>query len=553
MKLFPAQERREDAVRHSRCAGRRSGRSAGAFEVAAAAAAAILVAGVIHAAPAQAASTVGSTVASVNGSPAAAPTASPSAPPAEFIIQGGQVYPVSSEMVDGGAVWVKDGKIFQVGRIEAVQGGRIMTCVDGCALQVRDDMPMVNVGDAWIVPGLIDAGTSLGLPDMVETRTTTGAAVGAGAAVPAESLRRVSDGLRAQSPAIEQARAAGITTVLVVPPATGTGGAGSGGVLAGESALIDLAGDASAERLVKSPAGVHADLRENPEAARGATAGIPAQGATRAAGLRGVLKEARAYREKWVKYREDLAASEGSASPQGTTDGGAKAPTIAAAAGSAPAAPPERPATDPRLEALVPVLTGEIPLVVRAERVAQIQAALAIAGEYGVRMILEGGTEAWKLAGEITDKRIPVLLGPVTAQAPGRDSPATGRVSLKSEIDAPLASYEGAAKLQEAGARIALQTGEARPARRLAFETGLAVAAGLPWEDALRAVTLSPAEILGVDDRIGSLAIGREANILVTSGDPFEPATRIVQVYVRGVPVLAAGPRAEPPARRDAK
>jgi imidazolonepropionase-like amidohydrolase len=99
------------------------------------------------------------------------------------------------------------------------------------------------------------------------------------------------------------------------------------------------------------------------------------------------------------------------------------------------------------------------------------------------------------------------------------------------------AIYENAAKLREAGVKIAIQTDEAHHVRHLPFEAGLAVAYGLPWEEAIRAITLSPAEIFGVEDKIGSLSNGAEANLFIASGDPLEIATHIEAVYIRGVRV----------------
>jgi len=181
---------------------------------------------------------------------------------------------------------------------------------------------------------------------------------------------------------------------------------------------------------------------------------------------------------------------------------------------------PERPERDLRKEALIPVLTGEMPLIVRAHRADDILTAIRIADEFGLRMILDQGTEAYKVAEELAKRRIPVLVGPITTQ-PDR-------------METLGAIYENAAKLVEAGVKIAIQTDEVHHVRHLPFEAGLAVAYGLPWEEAIRAITLSPAEIFGAQDKVGSLANGTEANFFVADGDPLELTTHIEQVYIRG-------------------
>ena len=139
-------------------------------------------------------------------------------------------------------------------------------------------------------------------------------------------------------------------------------------------------------------------------------------------------------------------------------------------------------------------------------------------------MILDQGTEAYKVAGELVKRGIPVLVGPITTQ-PER-------------METLGAIYENAARLQEAGVKIAIQTDEVHHVRHLPFEAGLAVAYGLPWDEAIRAITLSPAEIFGVEDRVGSFTNGTEANLFIADGDPLELTTRIEKVYLRGVPVL---------------
>jgi imidazolonepropionase-like amidohydrolase len=444
-------------------------------------------------------------------SPAADPhSTAPSA--SEFIIAGGKVFPISSEMIDGGSVWVKDGKIFQVGKIQDQGGGaRIMTCVDGCALQIREDMPMVDAAGKWILPGMIDSGTAVGLIEISKEPTVNDEDEG-----PVDPLTpelRVRDAIWPETAVIPVTRVEGITSVLVVPANVRFTYFEGGNVIAGQSAVIDLMGDTVDDLLVKSPVGMHVNLGEWPKDRYRPKNKMPTTRMGTAAVLRQALIDAQAYKAKWAAY--DKAAGEGAsegaeaAKPKKKTASGAK--------------PPERPDRDLRKEALIQVLTGEIPLIVRAHRADDILTAVKISDEFGVRVVIDQGTEAYKVAGELFKRRIPVLVGPITIQP--------------DKMETLGAIYENAAKLVEAGVRIAIQTDEVHQVRHLPFEAGLAVAYGLPWDEAVRAITLSPAEIFGVADKIGSLAIGTEANLFIADGDPLEIRTHIEKVYIRGIAV----------------
>jgi len=178
------------------------------------------------------------------------------------------------------------------------------------------------------------------------------------------------------------------------------------------------------------------------------------------------------------------------------------------------------------LEAMIPVIEGKLPLLVTVDRESDIDAALRLAREFNVKLMIGGGAEAWMMAGRLAAARVPVLTGAMN-NIPG------GFATLGQR-------QENAALLRKAGVAVALigNAGggdeEAFNVRNLKQEAGNAVAYGMTWDDALRAVTLAPAEIFGVSDRVGSLQPGREANVVVWSGDPFEFTTRVEHVFVRG-------------------
>jgi imidazolonepropionase-like amidohydrolase len=174
------------------------------------------------------------------------------------------------------------------------------------------------------------------------------------------------------------------------------------------------------------------------------------------------------------------------------------------------------------LAALQPVLKGTLPLVVHVDRAIDILSLLALAREYSLRVIVLGGVEAWKVASDLAAAHVPVLTG--------------GETDLPNGFDQLGATLENAALLRKAGVSVALTTGGENNfrVRSLRQHAGNAVANGLSWDEALRAVTLTPAEVFGVADKIGSLQPGREANVVVWDGDPFELSTRPVQVFIRG-------------------
>jgi imidazolonepropionase-like amidohydrolase len=174
------------------------------------------------------------------------------------------------------------------------------------------------------------------------------------------------------------------------------------------------------------------------------------------------------------------------------------------------------------LVALQPVLAGSLPLIVHVERAVDIQALLALARERSLRVIVQGGAEAWKVASDLAAAKVPVLTG--------------GLSNLPSDFDQLGATLENAGRLRKAGAAVAITTagGNNFFVRDIRQHAGNAIANGLPWDEALRAVTLTPAEIFGVADSMGSLQPGRQADVVVWDGDPFEFATRVEHVFVRG-------------------
>lgn len=185
-------------------------------------------------------------------------------------------------------------------------------------------------------------------------------------------------------------------------------------------------------------------------------------------------------------------------------------------------AAPDRHASDVRFDAMIPVLEGRTPIVVDANELRQIQDAVAWAEEEGLRMVLLGGRDAGYVAGLLARKDIPVVLTTVL-DAPNRAwEPYDAKYSLP-------------ARLHAAGVRFAIAGSSSAPyANRLPYEAGAAIAFGLPPEEALRAVTLNPARFFRFDDRVGSLEVGKDATLMITTGSPLEYSTVVEQAFIQG-------------------
>jgi len=197
-----------------------------------------------------------------------------------------------------------------------------------------------------------------------------------------------------------------------------------------------------------------------------------------------------------------------------------------AAIDSAVAVEPEtrqQPEYVPAMDGLIPVIEGERRLLIEANTASDISSALDWAEERGVldQVILTEALEGWRVADEIAAADVPVLVGPIM-QTPSRESDRYDK------------AYRNPALLHEAGVEIALRTGSAENVRNLVFHAGFTASHGLGKTEALRAVTTTPAEIFGVDDQIGTIEVGKRANLFVTNGDPFQPATDVEYLFIDG-------------------
>ncbi len=375
-------------------------------------------------------------------------------------IVGGKVYPVSGAPIENGTVVITNGKIAAVGTNVPIPSGA----------------QRIDATGKIVTPGFVNSSTQLGVQD-----------VGFGGP-PVDASARGKDniaaaftiweGLNPNSVLLAPARKDGITSFVIIP---------TGGLIAGQAALVDIVPGTTSDMIVRAPAAMVAEIGDAQQAGLGSRGELIVK-------LREVLEDARYF--------------------QTHRDAFDRAQT--------------RPFAASRLdlEALIPVIEGKLPLMLTANRESDIDAAMRLAREYNIKLVIGGGAEGWMMADRLAAAHIPVLTGAMN------------------NIPADFASLgqrqENAGLLRKAGVQVALigNAGggdeETFNVRNLKQEAGNAVSYGMTWDDALRAVTLAPAEIFGVADRVGSLQPGREGNVVVWSGDPFEFTSRAEHVFVRG-------------------
>ena len=338
----------------------------------------------------------------------------------------------------------------------------------------------VDLSGRWVVPAFIAANSVMGLTEIETVRGSVDVAE-AGAINP---NARAQVAINADSELLPVARANGVLYAHVVPQA------GQGGVISGQSALVKLSGWTWEQMTIKSPVGVHLmwpSTRLPPW--------LPAP--MREEAIKGAARS-----RELIDQAFDDAAAYRAAKGAGTLDG-----------------------IDARWEAMLPVLNGTTPLFIHALDLQQIREALDFTQMRDLKFVLVGGQDAWRVADVLKTRGIDVILhGPF-------DLPLRRHESFD-------VTYANAGKLAAAGVKLAIasdaSTFAATLERNLPYAAAQSVSFGLPWDQGLRAITLAPAEILGVADRLGSLEAGKDASFLVSDGDPLDVRSEIVAAYLNG-------------------
>ncbi|HWP94227.1 MAG TPA: amidohydrolase family protein [Gammaproteobacteria bacterium] len=380
-------------------------------------------------------------------------------------IVGGKVHTLGrAGTLEPATVLIRDG------RIEAV----------GTNLKVPAGATVIDAAGKVVTPGFMDAYGRLGVQEIELEDSTTDFSMKNprfGAAF------SVADAINPRASKILVNRIEGLTRAAVVPASESFGENGLGNVISGQGVVIHLGG--TREFLVRSPAAIFAVYGEEGAALAGG-----ARGAALLV-LREALADARDYGMNRAAFeqraRRDYALSR----------------------------------LD--LEALQPLLRGEIPLVVEVHRAADIEAVLKLAREFGIRLVIAGGAEAWLVADRLAAANVPVIIDPAE--------------NLPSRFEMLGATLENAARLHAAGVMVAFATEDAANPRNIRQLAGNAVAHGMPYEAALAALTVNPARIYGVAGAYGALEAGKDADVVIWSGDPLEVTTFAEAVFVKGRPL----------------
>jgi imidazolonepropionase-like amidohydrolase len=367
---------------------------------------------------------------------------------------------------------IKAGKIFRVTHpplekgIIVIEGDKISAVAEN--LVIPEQANIVDYSQGMVFPGFIDACTNIGLEDIERDERDSQET-----SMSIMPHLRVIDALNPENRFIALARRGGVTSALIAPK--------GGALLSGQSALINLAGKTVEEMLIKFPVGVHATLGEIPKAIYGQRGQMPSTRMGEIAFLRQALVDANYYYQKGKRDHEKR---------------------------------------DFKQEALIPVIKGELPLIVQVNRLSDILSALKIAEEFDLRIILNQGTEAYRIVEILSAKRIPVLLAPVEA--------------YYQSIETRGASYDSPFILNKGRVKIAFQTGDIRYGTSLLHQARAAIENGLSNEEALKALTIYPAEIFGVDNQLGSIEAGKLANLVIFEDDPLAGVAKIKAVIIKG-------------------
>jgi hypothetical protein len=354
-----------------------------------------------------------------------------------------------------------------------------------------------------VYPGLIDSETSLGLTEISAEQSTNDQIELSDEIMP---HMHVYDAFHAESELIPVARINGITNAIVAPDSRDT--------LPGQDAFIQLAGNSSPDmvliRDVALPLNFTGDQRRNQSFE---SAKFPFTRMGMAAQLRQAFLDAQAYAQSLSDYEKKKADY---ASGQTATS----KTSSARSSDKDKKQPPSPPKRDLKLEALLPYLQGKRPIVLAAEGPSDLETAVGLANEFHLKFVLNHISHSQPVLDYVASLKVPVIVGPIYEDPKPEERYDT--------------VYSLPAQLYKRGVKIAFASFDAHNVRNLPYQAGFATAFGLPYDEALRALTINPAEIWGVADKLGSLEVGKIANVVVANGDPLDVKTDVKQVFIGG-------------------
>jgi imidazolonepropionase-like amidohydrolase len=389
------------------------------------------------------------------------------------VLRDGKLLTVSHGVIEHGIVIMENGKIAAVG-------------AEG-STAIPKDARVIDVKGMTVYPGLIDSETYLGLTEISAEDMTNDLVE------PSEEIMphmHVYDAFHAESELIPVTRINGITNAIVAPESRDT--------LPGQDSFVQLAGESAQEMLmvrdIAMPLNFTGDQRRNvPRDKRK----YPSTRMGMAAQLRQAFLDAQDYAQHWADYEKKKNEAAGK-----TDEKEKKLPT--------------QPKRDLKLEALLPYLQGKK----SAEEASDLETAVNLAREFNLKFVLNHISYSQPVLDYVATLKVPVIVGPIY------------------ENPKPYERYDAVyslpAQLNKRGVKIAFASFDAHNARNLPYQAGFATAFGLPYDDALKAITLNAAEIWGVADKLGSLDVGKTANVVVANGDPLDVKTDVKRVFIDG-------------------
>jgi len=379
-------------------------------------------------------------------------------------LTNGKINTVTNGIIKRGTILIKEGKIADVGP----------------DVNIPKTAKEINLRGKWVTPGLIDAHCHIGI---WEESIGWAGNDGNEATEPITPQLRALDGIKANADegGLKAAAENGITTVQLLP--------GSANVIGGTGVVIKTAPKTTIDdMIVIENSGMKVAFGENPRRVYGDKKVLPS---TRM-GVAGIMREWLYKTKNYMEKKERFADK-----------------------------PEKQPDKDLKLEALIPVLKGEIPMRVHAHRADDVATAIRICEEFGIKMSWEHATEGHRIAEYIAEKNIPAVWGP--------------GLNWRSKWETRERTFETVKNLVDAGVKVALQTdADNGKIGFLPIHAALAVRDGLSEEEAWRTITINPAEILGVADRVGSIEKGKDADLRITKGDPFDPRSQVMMVFIDG-------------------
>jgi imidazolonepropionase-like amidohydrolase len=415
-------------------------------------------------------------------------------------LRGGKLLTVSHGAIENGVVVIENGKISAVGAANSVH--------------IPKDARIIDVTGMTVYPGLIDSETQLGLTEISAEDMTNDFSE------PSEEIMphmHVYDAFHAESELIPVTRYNGITNAIVAP--------GNHDTLPGQDSFVQLAGKSAEEMLlvrdIAMPLNFSGEQRRNQGAFDRRK--FPSTRMGLAAQLRQAFYDAQDYGQKWTDYEKKKADYE-----KGTNDSTAaksddKDKDDKDKGKKQPPTPPKR---DLKLEALLPYLQGKKMIVLAADESNDLQVAVGLAKEFNLKFVLNHISHSQSVLDYVASLKVPVIVGPIY-----EDPKPYERYD---------AVYSLPGELSKRGVKIAFASYDSHNSRNLPYQAGFATAFGLPYDEALKAITLNAAEIWGVADKLGSLDVGKTANVVVATGDPLDMKTDVKQVFIEGkeVPMI---------------